>query len=102
MKSLNQMDDLIKKIVPIARQLQQDVRVQAELLAPETQRLLNAENPDIEEINRQMDALFELMYFGQGEEDFWELYQLLEKISPKDAAYHADFYKSLQGDGSNV
>lgn len=100
MKLLNQMDDLVKKIEPIVRQIRELVAVQAGLLAPETQRLLNEEVPDVEAINRQMDALFEIMYFGEGEADFWKLHQLLEKISPENAAYHTAFYKSMQEDST--
>lgn len=46
-KLLNDMDNLIKKLEPIVRQIREVVTIQAELLVPETQRLRNAKLPDV-------------------------------------------------------
>jgi len=87
------MDDNFKEIHKLAAQINNLMKQKYELTKQEVNDILKTNSSDANRMEHALDSLLECIDFGMGEEEFFIIIKILDKIDSKAADDYLKFYE---------
>lgn len=96
------MEELTNYLLELGRELQALGSYKLQLLQPEIDRLLMAEEVSEDEISHLLDELYDPLMWGSGRLAYEKLLQRLEQVDQEAATFYANELKELTEDSCST
>ena len=86
-------DELFNEIKPLAEQIVGLMKQKYELTKDEVREILRTKSKDSNRMEHVLDSLLECIDFGMGEDEFFQIIELLNKIDREASDDYLKFYE---------